>query len=381
MELRIPLSDLDYGEEEEQAVLEVLRRRWLTMGAVTQDFETEFADFVGAKYAFGVANGTDALHLAALALGIGPGDEVIVPALTFVATANAILYTNAEVRFADIGGMDDLNISPEEIEKQITPRTRAIVVVHYGGYPCQMSNIVEIARRHSLAIVEDAAHAPGASVEGRALGTWGDLGCFSFFSNKNLAIGEGGMIITNRDDLAAKIRALRSHGMTSLTWDRHHGHAHTYDVVALGHNYRIDEIRSALGRVQLRKLAANNARRREICMLYRQGFMRLASSGVELPFLDSAGQSSYHLFPVLLPSDANRQAFMDAMRARGIQTSIHYPPVHQFSYYRQRYPGVVLPLTEAVAAREVTLPLYPGMKDDDVEYVLASAFEALAALG
>jgi dTDP-4-amino-4,6-dideoxygalactose transaminase len=379
MELRIPLSDLDYGEEEEQAVLEVLRRRWLTMGAVTQEFEMEFASFVGAKYAFGVANGTDALHLAALALGIGPGDEVIVPSLTFVATANAILYTNAEVRFADILGMEDLNISPKEIEKQITPRTKAIVVVHYGGYPCRMSDIVEIARRYSLAIVEDAAHAPGASVEGRALGTWGDIGCFSFFSNKNLATGEGGMLITNRDDLAAKIRTLRSHGMTSLTWDRHHGHAHTYDVVDLGHNYRIDEIRSALGRVQLRKLAANNARRQEISRRYRQGFMRVDSGGVVLPFLNSPGRSSYHIFPILLPIDTDRQAFMDAMRARGIQTSIHYPPVHQFSYYRQRYPGVVLPLTEAVAAREVTLPLYPGMKDADVEYVLVSAFEALAS--
>jgi dTDP-4-amino-4,6-dideoxygalactose transaminase len=379
MDLRIPLSDLDYGAEEEQAVLEVLRRRWLTMGGVTQEFEKEFAGFVGVKHAFGVSNGTDALHLAALALGLGPGDEAIAPALTFVATSNAVLYTKAEVRFADILGVEDLNISPEEIEKRITPRTKALFLVHYGGYPCRMAEIAEIARRHNLAIVEDAAHAPGASVDGRALGAWGDIGCFSFFSNKNLATGEGGMVITNRDDLAAKIRTLRSHGMTTLTWDRHRGHAYTYDVVDLGHNYRIDEIRSALGLVQLRKLPANNVRRRAITARYRQGFAGVGYNGVEIPFLNSAGESSCHIFPILLPPGANRQAFMEAMRARGVQTSIHYPPIHHFSYYRQRYPGLSLPLTEDVAAREVTLPLYPGMNDDDVDYVLLSAGEALAA--
>jgi len=191
MDLRIPLSDLDYGPEEEQAVLDVIRRRWLTMGAVTQEFESAFSDFVRVKHALAVSNATQALHLACLALGIGPGDEVIVPALTFVASANAVLYTNADVRFADIIGPDDLNISPRAIEANITPRTKAIVVVHYGGYPCRMPEIMDLARRHGLAVIEDAAHAPGATLDGRSLGTWGDVGCFSFFSNKNLATGEG----------------------------------------------------------------------------------------------------------------------------------------------------------------------------------------------
>ncbi|OGO34537.1 MAG: DegT/DnrJ/EryC1/StrS aminotransferase [Chloroflexi bacterium RBG_16_57_11] len=377
MELRIPLSDLDFGPEEEQAVLDVLRRRWLTMGAITQEFEKEFADFVGANNAIAVSNGTDALHLAALALGIGPGDEVIVPALTFVATANAVLYTNAEVHFADIIGDENLNVSPQEIEKQITSQTKAIFLVHYGGYPCRMPEIVEIARCHNLVIVEDAAHAPGAAIDDRSLGTWGDIGCFSFFSNKNLATGEGGMVVTNRDDLAAKVRSLRSHGMTTLTWDRYHGHAYTYDVVALGHNYRIDEIRSALGLVQLHKLAKNNARRQVITARYRQGIKGKEFAGVELPFLNSTGVSSCHIFPILLPEDADRQVFMDAMRARGIQTSIHYPPIHHFSYYRKRYPGISLPITEAVARREVTLPLYPTLKDTDVDYVIVSSSEAL----
>jgi dTDP-4-amino-4,6-dideoxygalactose transaminase len=378
MEWRVPLSNLDYGQEEEQAALDVIRRRWLTMGAVTQELESAFSDFLGVKHALAVSNATEALHLACLTLGIGPGDEVIVPSLTFVATSNAVLYANAEVRFADIIGPEDLNISPEDIERQITHRTRAIIVVHYGGYACRMPEIMGIARRRGLAVIEDAAHAPGASVGGRALGTWGDVGCFSFFSNKNLATGEGGMLVTHRDDIAEKARLLRSHGMTTLTWDRHRGHASTYDVVTLGYNYRIDEIRSALGLVQLRKLPENNARRKALTDRYRTGLADGRFDGIEVPFANTEGESAYHILPVLLPQGAERQAFLDSMRESRIQTSIHYPPIHQFSYYRGRYPGVSLPITEQVAAREVTLPLYPSMKDEELDAVLTAAAAALA---
>jgi dTDP-4-amino-4,6-dideoxygalactose transaminase len=378
MEMRIPLSDMAYDAEEEQAALEVIQRRWLTMGSVTQKFESEFSRSVGVKHALAVSNGTHALHLACLALGIGPGDEVIVPALTFVATANAVLYTGAEVRFAEIIGEDDFNISPEDIENRITPHTRAIVVVHYGGYACRMPEILEIARHHELAVIEDAAHAHGASLEDRALGTWGDAGCFSFFSNKNLATGEGGMLITDRDDVAEKVRVLRSHGMTTLTWDRHHGHAYTYDVVALGNNYRIDEIRSALGLVQLGKLAGNNARRKAITERYWKGLMGTDAFGIELPFCTAPGIPAHHIFPILLPEGTDRIKFMESMRNAGVQTSIHYPPIHQFTYYRQRYPELSLPVTENVAAREVTLPLYPGLRDDEVDWVLSATVEALS---
>ncbi len=378
MELRIPLSDLSFGLEEETAALDVLRSRWLTMGAVTQELERAFADFTGAKHALAVSNGTQALHLAYQALGIGPGDEVVVPSLTFVATANAALYTNAEVRFADIVGAADLNVSPQDIERQITPATKAIAVVHYGGYPCRMPEIMDIARRHRLAVVEDAAHAPGACLDGRALGTWGDAGCFSFFSNKNLATGEGGMLVTNRDDIAEKARVLRSHGMTTLTWDRHQGHAHTYDVTALGYNYRIDEIRSALGLVQLRKLPKSNARRMDLTHRYWKGLEAACFCGIEVPFRESRGECSYHILPILLPKDAERQVFIDSMRRAGVQTSIHYPPIHHFTYYRQRYPDVSLPMTEQVASREVTLPLYPTMLDEDIDYVLEAVSAALA---
>ena len=242
-----------------------------------------------------------------------------------------------------------------------------------------MPEIMELARRHGLAVIEDAAHAPGATLEGRALGTWGDVGCFSFFSNKNLATGEGGMLVTNRDDLAEKARLLRSHGMTTLTWDRHRGHASSYDVVALGYNYRIDEIRSALGLVQLGKLAAeqHSARASYPSVLGRVGGERLLAAS-KRHFSDSRGVSSHHILPILLPKDANRQVFMEEMRQVGVQTSIHYPPIHRFSYYAQRYPDVSLPVTERVAAREVTLPLYPSMSDEDVGFVLTVAAGALA---
>lgn len=374
MDWRVPLADLDYGEEEEKAVLDVLRSRWLTMGSVTQAFEQAFAEQSGARHAIAVSNATVALHLACVALGIGPGDEVIVPSLTFVATANAVLYTGANVRFADIISLDDLTISPEAIVSQISPRTKAVIVMHYGGYPCRLPEIMEIAAQHHLAVIEDAAHAPGAALQARSLGTWGDVGCFSFFSNKNLSSGEGGMVVTNRDDMAGRVRLLRSHGMTSMTWDRHRGHAYSYDVVDLGYNYRLDEIHSALGLVQLKKLAVNNARRRSVTQAYREAFEH---TGLGLPFTRGEGLPAYHLFPVVLPESMARTGFINRMRGQGIQTSIHYPPVHQFEYYRSRYPGISLPITEQVGLREVTLPLYPGMDDLAVTQVVNAVIDSL----
>ena len=374
MDWKVPLADLDFGEEEEAAVLKVLRSRWLTMGESTQEFESNFAAFTGVKHAFALSNATEALHLACLALGIGAGAEVIVPSLTFVATANAVLYTGAEVTFADILGAHDLTISPQDIEKQISPRTKAIMVMHYGGFPCQMEAIMEIADNHGLFVIEDNAHAPGASLNGIPLGTWGDVGCFSFFSNKNLAVGEGGMLVTNRDDVAEKVKRLRSHGMTTLTWDRHKGHAYTYDVVDLGYNYRIDEIRSALGIVQLNKLIANNARRERITKSYREAF---SNTGIGLPFCDPAGKPAYHIFPILLPEEVDRKSFIAKMKEHRIQTSIHYPPVHTFEYYRKRYPGISLVQTETVAKQEVTLPLFPTMSTEDVNMVASTVRASL----
>lgn len=374
---RIPLADIDLGPDEEAAVLDVLRRRWLSMGETTAAFEADFAAITGARHALAVTNCTAALHLAGLALDWGPGDEVIVPSLTFVATANAVRYTGATPVFADIAGESDFGLSAEDAAERISPRTKAIVVVHYAGHAADLPAIQALAERHGLDLVEDVAHAPGASLDGRALGTWGRIGCFSFFANKNMTTGEGGMMTTDDDELAARLRLLRSHGMTSLTWDRHKGHAWSYDVVAPGYNYRIDEIRAAIGRVQLAKLETANSRRRALDALYRR-LLPAAAPGLAIPYDRVRGIPACHLRPVLLPEGANRVRFMEEMKTRGIQTSIHYPPVHQFSYYRANGDGPALPLTEMVGEREVTLPLYPGMSPADVETVVAAAAEALA---
>ncbi len=377
MNWKIPLSDLDFTPEESNAVLDVLESGWLTMGAVTQQFEKEFSLYTGAKHAIAVNSATAALHLSCVIAGIGPGDEVILPSLTFVATANAVRYTGATPIFADIESEKSLNISPASIEASITPKTRAIIVVHYGGYACDMPAIMDIANKHNLIVIEDAAHAIGSSLEKRLLGTWGQTGCFSFFSNKNMTTGEGGMIVTNDDALAVRLRRLRSHGMTSVTWDRHKGHAWSYDVVDLGYNYRLDEIRSALGRVQLSKLDSYNSRRRELVSLYGEMLEELVPN-IKVPFRDHAGISACHLLPIILPARTDRKKVMDAMKAQGVQTSIHYPPIHHFEAYSSgEQEKNKLPVTEMIATRELTLPLYPTMSESDVELVVRSIRNAL----
>lgn len=379
MNWKIPLFDLDYGPEEEQAVLDVLRSRWLTMGEVTQRFEQAFAQSCGVKHAVAVSNGTVALHLACLGAGIGPGDEVIVPALTFVATAACVRYVGATPVFADVVSENDLTISSASVEALITPRTRAIILMHYGGYPCDIAAFQALAARHHLVLIEDAAHAPGAEWMGARAGSWGQVAAFSFFSNKNLATGEGGMLTTDDDSIAAQLRRLRSHGMTTLTWDRHRGHAWSYDVTDLGYNYRPSEMLSALGLAQLAKLEANNQHRRELTALYHELLAELAPQ-VGVPFAGHAGKSACHILPALLPAGADRSAFMEDMKARGIQTSIHYPPIPEFTAYRETSGGLDgLPVTRAVASREVTLPLYAHMSQADVREVARSISEILRA--
>jgi len=375
MDWRVPLADLDFGKAERKAVLEVLRSRWLSMGKVTEEFERAFAEMVGVKHAIAVSNATVALHLSVLALGIGEGDEVILPSLTFVATANAVRYTGARPVFVDVTQEDDLNLAPWEIEMAVSRRTKAIMVMHYGGYLCNMPEILRIAKEHNLSIIEDAAHAPGSSLEDKMAGTWGDLGCFSFFANKNLATGEGGMVTTDQDDLAEKVRLMRSHGMTTLTWDRHEGHAYSYDVVELGYNYRIDEMRSALGIAQLDRLYLNNARRRDISRSYRDALKEM--KGISIPFERHPGISAAHLFPIVLDEFVNREKFMEGMKMRGIQTSIHYPPIHEFTYYRGLMGEIHLPLTESIGRRVVTLPLFSKMTAGQIGLVVEGVKESL----
>ena len=370
MKWRYPLSDIDLGREEEREVLKVLRSKWLSTGPVTERFEKAYSHYLGGGFAVAVSNGTAALHLALACMDLRQGDEVILPSLTFVATANAVLYVGGIPIFADIVSTDDLNISPEEIEKKVSKRTKAIVVMHYGGYPCDMESILAIAKQHRLHVIEDAAHAPGSEYHGEKCGTLGVMGCFSFFSNKNLVTGEGGMVFTRNQAFAERVRTMRSHGMRALSWDKYRGHLSTYDIGDLGYNYRTTEIQSALGLVQLKKLDRNNQKRRKLVEAYRRELRE--TEGISIPFLKYGTGPSYHLFPVLISPSIQRDKVMDELRGHGIQTSIHYPPVHLFSLYRRQfgYKKGMLPKTEEVSRREVTLPLHPGMEREDVKWIV-----------
>ncbi len=378
MSWRVPLADIDFDLQEEEAALRVIRSRWLSMGEETQGFEREFAEFSGAKHALAVSNATAALHLACIAAGIQPGDEVIVPSLSFVATANAVRYVGGTPIFADIESEDWLTIAPASIEKCISEKTRAVIVMHYAGFACDMPAIMDIAQKYNLMVIEDSAHAIGAELNGRKLGTWGDMGCYSFFSNKNMTTGEGGMLTTNDDALAERLKLLRSHGMTSLSWDRHKGRAWTYDVVDLGFNYRIDELRAALGRTQLKKVTGFNKRREDATALYRALLSEITPE-IHIPFMQTRGTSCYHIMPILLPEGVDRIKFMESMKTDGVQTSIHYPPIHYFKNYAERkdFLRSGLHLTENVGMKEVTLPLYPALKNEDIKWVVNAIRRAL----
>jgi dTDP-4-amino-4,6-dideoxygalactose transaminase len=377
MKWKYPLSDIDLGKEEEREILKVIRSRWLSTGPVTERFEKAFSEYLGGGYAIAVSNGTAALHLALAALDIERGDEVILPSLTFIATANAVLYVGAKPVFADIISEEDPTISPEEIKKKITKKTKAIMVMHYGGYPCDMKAISAIAQRYGLYVIEDAAHAPGSEYQGRRCGMIGDTGCFSFFSNKNMVTGEGGMVVIRNKAWAEKVRRMRSHGMEALSWDKYRGHLSSYDIRGLGYNYRITEIQSALGLIQLRKLDRNNSKRGRLVEIYKKAFQGVEE--ISIPFLKFKGTPSYHLFPILLAPSIHRNRATERLRDFGIQTSVHYPPVHLFSFYRERFGFKIgmLPKTEEVSRREVTLPLHPRMNGKDVRWIAEKVKEAI----
>jgi dTDP-4-amino-4,6-dideoxygalactose transaminase len=360
----IPLFDLRMEEEDLAAVAAVLRSGRLRAGEQVEAFEREFAAHLGVKHAIAVSSGTAALHLAYAAVGIGPGDEVIVPSITFAASAAAVIYCGGTPVFADVCGPHDIGVDPDDVAARITPRTKAICAVHYGGYPAAVERLRELGP----ALIEDAAHAPDAERGGRKAGAWGDAACFSFFSNKVLAVGEGGLLATDDDAVAETVRSLRSHGMTSGTWDRHRGHAETYDVVALGFNYRMDEPRAALLLSRMKRLDEDIAKRRGLVRGYRE---RLAGvDGLTLPYADEeVERSSCYVMPVLLADGADRRAFRHALTERGVQTSILYPAIHEFTEYRRRFPDVSLPRTEEVARCEVTLPLFPHMTESQLERV------------
>jgi dTDP-4-amino-4,6-dideoxygalactose transaminase len=304
--------------------------------------------------------------LACLALGVGPGDEVIVPSLTFVAAANAVALAGGRPVLADATSVADPSIDPNDVERRISPATRGVMCMHYGGQACALDRLLEICERHGLFLIEDAAHAPGACWNGQALGTLGDVGCFSFFGNKNMTTGEGGMALAREERVLERIRLLRSHGMTSTSWDRYRGHAHDYDVVGVGSNYRMAELPAAVGRVQLRKLRTNNRRRAVLLQRYRERLSAL--EGVHMPLGNHSGAA--HLAVAVLEEASSRDQLRAALSAAGIQTSLHYPPIHLF----ERYAALgrrasALPVTEELAARMLTLPLYASLSLEQVDEV------------
>jgi dTDP-4-amino-4,6-dideoxygalactose transaminase len=374
-EWKVPLADVEISEAEIEAVSDTYRSGWLSMGPRTEELESKFASYVRSAHAIAVTNGTAALHLICLGAGLGPGDEVIVPSLTFVATANAIRYTGATPVFADIAGLERPWLSADEVATAIGTKTRAIMNMTYGGHPGDSAALAELAADRGLMLLEDAAHGLGGSLAGRQLGTFGLAGAYSFFSNKNLAVGEGGMVVTDDDELAAKVRLLRSHGMTSLTWDRHRGHASGYDVVELGFNYRIDEPRATLATERLARLDAENRRRAAAAGVYRDRLGDLRGVRPTLPAVDN-GSSANHLFTVVLSEAADRDAVRASLAERGVQTSLHYPPVHRFTAYGQE---LELPVTDKYAQRAVTLPLFPTISEEQIGLVIDSLEEALTA--
>jgi dTDP-4-amino-4,6-dideoxygalactose transaminase len=369
MSWKVPFFDLVLGEEEKQAAISVIESNWLTAGPRIAELEEAFAATLDKESgAVALSSATAALHLSMLALGIGPGDEVILPSLTFVACANAVRYVGATPVFADINSELDWNVSALDVSKKITSKTKAIMVVHYAGYPCDMDAFVLLKNKHKVFLVEDCSHAPLARWKGQPVGTFGDSACYSFFSNKNMTTGEGGMVVARDQKLIERFRILRSHGITASTYQRFKGHAYGYDVAELGYNYRMDEIRAAIGLQQLRKLPTFNEQRKNRVERYRK-IIKEKLPQVRVPFADSTADSSYHVFPILLPGDAeHRNNVLRCMGEGGIQCSMHYRPIHTFTAYQGTAADV--PITDSIQGSILTLPLYPSLTDEQMDLVI-----------
>jgi dTDP-4-amino-4,6-dideoxygalactose transaminase len=375
------MFDIRLRDEDVSAAAETLRSGWLTLGPRTAEFEAAFAEHLGVPHAVALSSCTAALHLAYLAAGVGPGDEVIVPAITFVATANAVRYCGATPVLAEIRGSHDLGLDPADVEARITPRTKAVCAVHYAGYAAPVEELRGVCDRHGLALIEDAAHSPSATPPGggEKLGTFGLAGTFSFFSNKVLSCGEGGLLSTADNEVAALARSLRSHAMTSGTWDRHRGHSAGYDVVGLGFNYRLDEPRAALLLSRLGGLEEDIAARRRIVHRYRELLGDVP--GVTVPYRDDeVDSSSCYVMPVLVDDPALRDPLRALLLERfGVQTSVLYPAINEFTAYGGVEVGP-LPRSELAARSQVTLPLFPHLSNAQQDRVVDSVRTGLADL-
>lgn len=361
MEKLIGLSETNIDEEEIQAVTSVLRSGWLSQGEKVAALEERFAKSTGLA-AVAVSSCTAGLHMVLETLNLERDDEVLVPGVTFVATVNAVLYTGAKPVPVDIG-FEQPHMDLASAKKAITPKTRAIMLMHYGGYRMDLEAWRDFALENNLQIIEDAAHCPG--LEG--IGQLSDAAVLSFFANKNMTTAEGGMILTKNDDIAAKLKRMRGHGMTTDTLTRAKGHAYSYDTDMLGWNYRMDEIRAAVGLAQFEKLQAHNDRRRELTSHYRSRLSKMAP-WIRVPFNES-WPTVAHLMAVLLPHGTDRDKLMHELRQKGINTSVHYPMYHHFTWHKELFPNLSLPHTEDWCERSLTLPLHPRLALADVDYV------------
>lgn len=375
----IPLFELNYDERETEAVTDVLKSKWISSGPKCLELEDKFRNMFSVPYACAVASCTAALHLALVSLGIGKGDEVIVPSMTFVATVNAVKYVGAVPVFCDVAGVENITIDADKIKKLVTNKTRAIIVMHYGGFACDMARIVEFARQHGLYVVEDACHAPLSEYQGKKLGTIGDVGCYSFFSNKNISTGEGGMVVTKHEWVGEKVKLLRSHGMTTMSYERDRGHSTSYDVVEFGYNYRMDDIRASLAIVQLDKLYTDLKKRAKV----RQWYLEQLADCEDLiiPFKDYGEFASNYIMPIVLKNadDVKRNKVRQFLGVKGIQTSVHYPAIHRFSIYKD-IKTEDLGKTEYIADCEITLPMYSKLMQEQIIYICDMLKEALRSI-
>ena len=355
--------------------METYRSGWLTSGPRTVELEEAFARYSGARHAVAVSSCSAALHLACDAAGLGPGNEVVVPSLTFASTVNAIAHVGARPCFADIAAATEPWLSLESVEAAIGPHTRAILTMAYGGHLGETAAIAELASERDLILLEDAAHACGSWYDGRHAGTFGLSGSFSFSGSKNIGIGEGGMLTTDDDELAARVARRRWHGLSSQAWDRHHKAAPKYELADTGFNYRLDDPKAALVHSLLGRLDDENRRRAAIDGAYREGFAELeAIEPTAAP--DPQARSSYCMFTAVLAESIDRDRFRAALAAKGVQTTVHYPPVHLGANHAHL--GVRLPLTEDYARRAVTLPMFPQMSAEQRDLVIDAVRESLS---
>lgn len=367
MNYRVPLSEPYIDEEDMHSIERALREKRLSQGKYVEKFEKEFAKYVGVKHAIAVSNGTAALHLAVAAIGVGPSDEVLVPSFSFIATANCVLYQGAKPVFIDIDPLT-YNINPSNMGKKVNKRSKAIIPVHYAGQPCDMDVINEVATGFKLYVIEDAAEAHGALYKGRKVGSLGHIGCFSFYPNKNMTTGEGGMVTTDDDQIAEKVRLMRSHGQD-----------HRYHHIVLGYNYRMTDIQAALGLTQLKRLDWIIKRKAKAAEYYAEHLSELANGKVGSPHVAPYATHTYMLYPVRFQSKCERDLTSRRFAESGVEASIHFPPIHLQPLYRRLfdYSEGYLPITEKVAETILSLPLYPHITQEDQDYVLKIIQETL----